>query len=92
MTYEAGIPEYAMQPAKAPQVSPAAAVYHTEKINYPAEKKTTIYQFEEDILVPDTKADMREILLMEACCDVLPTEKKILPFMTMYGSRGHYVK
>jgi len=79
MTYEAGIPEYAMQPAKAPQVCPAAAIYHTEKMNYPAEKKTTIYQVEEDILVPDTKADMREILLMEAWGDVLPTEKKILP-------------
>ncbi len=79
MTYETGIPEYAMQPAKAPQISPAEAVYHTERMNYPAEKKTTVYQFEEDILVPDTKADMREILLMEACCDVVPTEKKILP-------------
>jgi len=79
MTYEAGIPEYAMQLAKAPQVSPAAAIYHTEKMSYPGEKRTTIYQFEEDILVPDTKADMRDILLMDAYCDVLPTEKKLLP-------------
>ena len=79
MTYEKEIPEYALQPAKAPQFMRAEAIYHTEKMNYPAEKKTAVYQFEEDILVPDTKADMREILLMEAVCDIMPTEKKVLP-------------
>ena len=38
-----------------------------------------LYEFEEDILVPDTKADMGEILFMNADCDVTPSEKKILP-------------
>lgn len=79
MTNENGIPEYALQPARAPKLIGAEAIYHTEKMIYPAEKKQMLYQFEEDVLVPDTKADMREILFMDAVCDVLPTEKKVLP-------------
>lgn len=79
MTYEKEIPEYALQPAKAPQFVQAEGIYHTEKLHYPAEKKTTVFQLEEDILVPDTKADMRDILLMDASCDVAPEEKKLLP-------------
>ena len=79
MTYEKGIPEYALQPAKAPQFTGAEAVYHTENMHYPVEKKVTEYEVEEDILVPDTKADMREILFMEACCDVTPGERHVMP-------------
>ena len=29
MTYEKDIPEYALQPAKAPKTVPAEAIYHT---------------------------------------------------------------
>ena len=79
MTYEKDIPEFAMQPARLPQQIPAEAVYHTEKIIYPGRQFATMYEFEEDILVPDTKADMGEILLMDAVCDMEPIEKKILP-------------
>ena len=79
MTYEKDIPEYALQPAKAPKTIPAEAIYHTQKITYPAEEQTVTYEFEEDILVPDTKPDMREILLMDAGCDIMPTEKKVSP-------------
>lgn len=79
MTYEKDIPEYALQPAKAPKTVPAEAIYHTQKITYPAEEQTVTYEFEEDILVPDTKPDMREILLMDAGCDIMPTEKKVSP-------------
>lgn len=79
MTYEKEIPAYALQVARAPQIVQEAAVYHTEHITTPLEKQTISYQFEEDILVPDTKDDMAEILLMEADCDITPTEKKLLP-------------
>lgn len=79
MMHENDIPEYALQPARAPKVTPADAIYHTQKIVYPSEEQTVTYQFEEDILVPDTKPDMREILLMDASCDIMPTEKRISP-------------
>lgn len=79
MTHENDIPEYALQPARAPVVTPAEAVYHTEKIVYPAEVQTAVYEFEEDILVPDIRPDMREILLMDAACDIVPAEKKVVP-------------
>ncbi len=79
MTYEKDIPEYALQPARAPKVIPAEAIYNTQKMIYPAEEQTITYEFEEDILVPDTKPDMREILLMDAGCDIMPTEKKVSP-------------
>lgn len=79
MTYENDIPEYALQPARAPKVIPAEAIYNTQKMIYPAEAQTVTYQFEEDILVPDTKPDMREILLMDAGADIMPAEKKVSP-------------
>ena len=79
MTHENDIPEYALQPARAPVVTPAEAIYHTEKIVYPAEAQTVTYEFEEDILVPDIKPDMQDILLMHASCDITPAEKKVVP-------------
>lgn len=79
MIHENDIPEYALQPARAPKITPADAIYHTQKIVYPSEEQTVTYQFEEDILVPDTKPDMRAILLMDASCDIMPTEKKVSP-------------
>lgn len=79
MSHEKEIPEYALQPARAPKITEAEAVYHTEKIIHPEKVAEMTYQFEEDILVPDIKADMREILLMDAVCDILPTEKRVAP-------------
>ncbi len=79
MTYEKEIPAYALQVARAPKIVPCQAVYHTEKMTSPGGRQTVRYQFEEDILVPDTKEDMAEILLMEADCDLLPTERKLSP-------------
>ena len=38
MTYENDIPEYALQPARAPKTIEAEAIYNTEKIVYPAER------------------------------------------------------
>ena len=78
MTYENDIPEYALQPARAPKTIEAEAIYNTEKIVYPAEEQTVSYQFEEDILVPDTKPDMREILLMQRAISCRQ-RKKYLP-------------
>lgn len=77
MTYEKDIPAYALQVAKAPQKVPCSAIYHTEKMMSPGEKQVTCYQLEEDILVPDIKDDMEEILLMIADCDISPTERKL---------------
>ena len=47
MTYENDIPEYALQPARAPKTIEAEAIYNTEKIVYPAEEQTVSYQFED---------------------------------------------
>lgn len=79
MTHEKEIPAYAMQPARAPQIAPCKAVYHKAHMTVPLERQTITYQFEEDILVPDIKDDMAEILLMEADCDLMPAEKNLLP-------------
>ncbi len=79
MTQEKEIPAYAMQPARAPQIVPATAVYHRSDVTVPLERQRITYQFEEDILVPDTKDDMMEILFMEACCDITPDEKRLQP-------------
>lgn len=79
MIHENDIPEYALQPARAPKVIPAEAIYNMQKIVCPAEEQTVTYQFEEDILVPDTKPDMREILLMDASAGIIPSEKKVAP-------------
>ncbi len=79
MTYENEIPEYAMQPAKAPEIIEADGIYHMEKVIYPEENQSICYTFEEDILVPDVKPDMQEIFLMEAKADIMPAEKRIMP-------------
>ena len=76
---EKEIPAYAMQPARAPQMIPTTAVYHRSDVTVPLERQRITYQFEEDILVPDTKDDMMEILFLEASCDIAPAEKKLQP-------------
>lgn len=79
MTCEKEIPAYAMQPARAPKITQSPAVYHKSQMTIPLERQCVTYQFEEDVLVPDIKADMTEILLMEADCDMIPMEKKLIP-------------
>ena len=79
MTYEKEIPAYALQVAKVPQITPCQAVYHTETLMSTGARQCITYQFEEDILVPDTKEDMEEILLMDGRCDLMPTERKLSP-------------
>ena len=79
MTCEKEIPAYAMQPARAPKIIQSPAVYHKSQMTIPLERQCVTYQFEEDILVPDIKEDMTDILLMEAECDMMPMEKNLIP-------------
>ena len=79
MTYEKEIPAYAMQPARAPRIVQGSAVYHKSQMTVPLDLQRATCQIEEDILVPDIKEDMAEILLMDADCDIMPAEKRLLP-------------
>lgn len=70
MTYEKEIPDYAMVPAKETEervIIPASkdAVYSSVQVTNITEKPKTVITIEEDILVPDTKPDLREILLID---------------------------
>ncbi len=70
MTYEKEIPDYAMVPAKETEervIIPASkeAVYSSVPVTNVTEKPKTVLTIEEDILVPDTKPDLREILLID---------------------------
>lgn len=70
MTYENGIPDYALVPAKEPWekvVVPAGknAIYSPVQVTDITERPKTVIVIEEDILVPDTKPDMREILMID---------------------------
>ncbi len=69
MTYENEIPDYAMVPAKEIQervIIPVTkgAIYSPVQVTNITEKPKTVITIEEDILVPDTKPDLREILLI----------------------------
>lgn len=70
MTYEKEIPDYAMVPAKEIEetiIVPVAkgAIYSPVQVTNITEKPETIITIEEDILVPDTRPDLREILLID---------------------------
>lgn len=70
MTYEKEMPDYAMLPAKEPEetvVIPvsAGAVYSPMQVTNISEKPKMTIVVEEDVLVPDTKPDMKEILLID---------------------------
>lgn len=69
MTYEKGIPDYAMVLAKEIEdnkIVPITkgAIYSHVQITNIAEKPKTTITLEEDILVPDTKPDLKEILMI----------------------------
>lgn len=70
MTYEKGIPDYAMVPAKEMEervIVPITkgAIYSPVQVTNITEKPKTTITLEEDILVPDTKPDLREILMID---------------------------
>ena len=70
MTYEKDIPDYAMLPAKETEehlIIPVTkgAIYSPIQVTDITEKPKTTITIEEDILVPDTKPDLREILLID---------------------------
>ena len=70
MTYEKDIPDYAMVPAREIEekvIVPVTgnAVYTPVQVTNITEKPKTVITIEEDILVPDTKPDLREILLID---------------------------
>jgi len=70
MTYEKEIPDYAMVPAKEIEekiIVPVTkgAIYSPVQVTNITEKPKTVITIEEDILVPDTKPDLREILLID---------------------------
>lgn len=70
MTYEKDIPDFAMVPAREIEekvIVPVggSAVYTPVQVTNITEKPKTVITIEEDILVPDTKPDLREILLID---------------------------
>lgn len=70
MTYQKGIPDYAMVPAKEaaePVIVPITkgAVYSPVQVTNITEKPKTVITIEEDILVPDIKPDLKEILIID---------------------------
>lgn len=70
MTYEKGIPDYAMVLAKEIEDSKImpitkGAVYSPVQVTNITEKPKTTITLEEDILVPDTKPDLKEILIID---------------------------
>ena len=70
MTYEKDIPDYAMVPAKEMEertIVPITkgAIYSPVQVTNITEKPKTTITLEEDILVPDTKPDLREILIID---------------------------
>ena len=67
MTYEKDIPDFALVPARQPEERilipiTQGAVYTPVRVTGISEKPKTTILVEEDILVPDTRPDMKEIL------------------------------
>ena len=70
MTYEKDIPDYALVPAKEPEERvlipiTQGAIYSPVQVTNITEKPKTTITIEEDILVPDTKPDLKEILMID---------------------------
>lgn len=70
MTYENDIPDYALVPAKEMEeraIIPITkgAIYSPVQVTNIREKPKTTITIEEDILVPDTKPDLKDILLID---------------------------
>lgn len=70
MNYEKDIPDFALVPAKEPEERvlvpiTQGAVYSPVQVTNITEKPKTTITIEEDILVPDTKPDLKEILMID---------------------------
>ena len=69
MTYEKEIPDFALVPAREPEervLTPITqgAIYAPVQVTNITEKPKTTFMIEEDILVPDTRPDLKKILMM----------------------------
>ena len=69
MTYEKDIPDFALVPAKEPEERilipiTQGAVYSQVQVTNITETPKTVITLEEDVLVPDTRPDLQEILLI----------------------------
>ena len=67
MTYEKDIPDFALVPAKQPEERvripiTQGAVYSPVQVTNIIERSHTTILVEEDLLVPDTRPDLKEIL------------------------------
>lgn len=79
MNLEKEIPEYAMVPAKEIEkntIEPITsdAIYSPVQITNVAEGQQFSFVIEEDILVPDIKPDLKEIILMNGNCNLSARE------------------
>jgi len=84
MIYEKEIPAYAMVPAKEIEervITPVTkgAIFTPLQVTNITEKPKTIITIEEDILVPDTKPDLREILLIDGNARLASREADQVP-------------
>lgn len=75
MNFEKDIPDYAMVPAK--EIDEHVIKPITKEAIYSPVQRTNILRgpevtivIEEDVLVPDIKPDLKEILIMEGCCNL----------------------
>ena len=83
MNLEKEIPDYAMIPAKEAEARTfepitADAIYSPVEITNITPCDKLIITLEEDILVPDIKPDLKEILIMEGSCNLTTKEISIL--------------
>lgn len=78
MAQKVGVPDYAMQPAKAVRTVEAKARYEKTEFVSMGKQQQVSFRVEEDILVPDIKPDMEDILSIKADCDVNPRERSLI--------------
>ena len=79
MNFENDIPDYAMVPAKEIEKSiiepiTTDAIFTPVEITNITDGKNLTITLEEDILVPDIKPDLKEILIMESTCELSTRE------------------
>ena len=67
-----------------PVLEAASGVYAPLKLNSLIDSKEIVINVEEDILVPDIKMDMKEILLMDGTVRIVNTENGEISLQTIY--------
>lgn len=75
MTYEKDIPDFALVPAKPPEermITPLTenSIHSTMQVTNMMETAKTEILIEEDILVPDTRPDLKSILMMDGSLQI----------------------